>query len=361
MQNLYQNLMNLVANSDEKGFFYKDVKKDDQIYRVFNYHIPRTKAWSQPHALDCRGTMFNITNESSPELIALSMPKFFNWQENIFSQCDLSEIVTIYDKLDGSLMSSFMHKGNIWLKSKTELDKIHSVNSMKLLQQNQAMLVFTELATQDGFTVDFEYTGPDNHFIVTYPDNKLTILMLRNRSTGKLIQGAEICSLAKEKYQIAQWSDQFVVLPIAQGKQAHELINNIPKGNEGYVAVRNNGALIKIKSDWYTSQHLSLGDTSFKRIWECVISGSSDDLKALLIRQNRMTDEILSSIETAEARCNQLMTQWEEVKLHVDVTHHQDKKEFVMTLKEKYPQFVSIAIQYRDKKTIDFNQFLRKI
>lgn len=355
---LYNNLMQLVANSDEKGFFYKDICKDDQIYRVFNYHIPRTKAWDQADALNCRGTMFNIT-DGKAELVALPMPKFFNWKENKFSNVEESDIVKLYPKLDGSLMSSMLHKGELWIKSKTEINKELSEKAMNWLKARPCLFEHVLKFTQQGLTVDFEFVGPSNSHIVQYPDDKLTILMVRNQQDGSFVMGDEL-NLATQILKVAEWDTSWSVAPIAVDADVKDKLHTIPEGEEGYVALTKNRELVKIKSDWYTSQHLTLGDTSNKRLWQCVLAGSSDDAKALLIQKNMMTDEILQRFNALEAKYNQLLLDWDELQKVVKNALQLDKKTFVMQICEQYKDWMPLAILIYEGKPVDVDSYIAK-
>lgn len=356
--NLYANLMALVANSNEKGFFYKDVVKDDQTYRIFNYHIPRTKAWEQADALNCRGTMFNIT-DGNVVLTALPMPKFFNWQENQFSRVEESEIHKLYPKLDGSLMSSFMHKGELWIKSKTEMNKDLSVRAMYWLKERPFLYEQVKTFTQHKLTVDFEFTGPSNSHIVQYDEDKLTILMLRSQTGGDFVMGDEL-NKDMVKFYPNEWDTSWAVNTLAEGDDVSSVIHTIPNGDEGYVALTKDRQLVKVKSDWYTSQHLTLGDTSNNRLWSCVLAGSSDDAKALLIQKNLMTDDILQRLIALEEKYNRLLVEWDGLQKIMPQMMHLDKKSFVMQIKEQYPDWMPLAILMFENKPVDVDTYIAK-
>ena len=80
MSRLYEDLISL-CSSDE-SFYCKDLVFDSIKYRVFNYRLGSYSSFhSNPSALNCRGTMFNISNPQRIQLVSLTPEKFFNYEE----------------------------------------------------------------------------------------------------------------------------------------------------------------------------------------------------------------------------------------------------------------------------------------
>lgn len=87
MKTMYQNLMDLCSTND--AFFFKDFQRNQRWYRIFNYRLASYTDFLLPSALECRGIMFEITNEGAEEsdyseYIALTcrpQEKFFNVNE----------------------------------------------------------------------------------------------------------------------------------------------------------------------------------------------------------------------------------------------------------------------------------------
>ncbi len=92
-QTMYDELMDLVEVSE--SFYYKDFPLDDSIYRVFNYRMCSYTDFLQPSALECRGHMFEVSDDTRTataiRLASLPMEKFFNLNEN--------PMTTLYPKL----------------------------------------------------------------------------------------------------------------------------------------------------------------------------------------------------------------------------------------------------------------------
>ena len=83
-QKLYDDLMALVEESE--AFYYKDFLAEGVIYRIFNYRLASYTEFLRPGALECRGHMFEVTDDSREaraiRLASLPVEKFFNLNEN---------------------------------------------------------------------------------------------------------------------------------------------------------------------------------------------------------------------------------------------------------------------------------------
>lgn len=65
--------------------------------------------------------MFELDENDNPTRIACRPPaKFFNYKENPFTEnIESSEVQYLFKKEDGSLISTFLDKGELFVKSKT--------------------------------------------------------------------------------------------------------------------------------------------------------------------------------------------------------------------------------------------------
>jgi RNA ligase len=189
--NLYKTLIALV-NEDE-SFYCKEMVLEDQLYNIFNYRLASWTQFQKPGALDCRGTMFNVTDVNNPVLVSLPPQKFFNYEEGITDHT-LCTVGTIMDKLDGSLISTYLHKGRLRLKSKVDLFSSQAIAAMTWLdlEENRRFKSELLLAAEEGITVNLEYTSPTNRIVVPYSEDKLTILSVRNHTTGGTLFGSEL-------------------------------------------------------------------------------------------------------------------------------------------------------------------------
>lgn len=135
---IYQDLVTLCG--EDNGFFYKDVQLDSITYRIFNYNLCSYEQFHRhPSALNCRGTMFNITDPENVRLVSLPPEKFFNYEEGDGHRIHASSAFGVQmEKLDGSLISTYLHMIDgtepiLRLKSKASVTSTHAVQATTLL------------------------------------------------------------------------------------------------------------------------------------------------------------------------------------------------------------------------------------
>ena len=138
MDKLFEDLMSLCSQCN--SFYFKDVKLDSIEYRIFNYNLCSYEQFHQyQSALNCRGTMFNITDLENVKLVSLPPEKFFNYEEGNGVQIHpLGTCRLQMEKLDGSLISTYLHTNNeneqvLRLKSKGSLKSEQAEQSMNFL------------------------------------------------------------------------------------------------------------------------------------------------------------------------------------------------------------------------------------
>ncbi|CAF1019148.1 unnamed protein product [Didymodactylos carnosus] len=101
-------------------------------------------------AMNCRGTMFTITQQGGAALVCLPPEKFFDYEEGNRQQEHFDrKFGDKMVKLDGSLISTFLHKGReVRLKSKTSLTSKQVMKATQLLT-GESIPSETEQAVQD--------------------------------------------------------------------------------------------------------------------------------------------------------------------------------------------------------------------
>jgi T4 RnlA family RNA ligase len=210
---LYKDLMAL-CNDTSNAFYFSDRVTDTHVFRVFSYRLASWSDFLLPNAKNCRGTMFDITNEDNITLVSLPPEKFFNAAEgNVdHSQHPIGEILT---KMDGSLISTYSLYANaqhtdsygailranmiFGIKSKTSINSEQSTAALEYLTLPEHNDLFQILRVFDdlGYTVNMEWTSPKNRIVIPYQEDKLTILSARDILTGLSYFGDELKSLIK--------------------------------------------------------------------------------------------------------------------------------------------------------------------
>ncbi len=314
---LYNDLMALCASNE--AFYYIDHEYGGETFRIFNYRLASYSDFLLPGALECRGHMFHINhsdmNPHGPCLVSLPMEKFFNVGENPFTMdLDWSKVVRVDDKLDGSLISTVQFGNDFILKSKGSLSSDQAKAATAWLNRDENSpfkWMLWNLASQ-AYTVNLEWTAPDNQIVLGYDDARLRILNIRDMRDGSYLSKAH--SGIPSQY----WVDMFdEVVDDAWIENARKKV-----GIEGYVLWFENGLKAKLKTDWYCDLHLQKEQvTNPRRLFESVLMERSDDLKALFVNDPLS----VARIESMEAfgkslynRLHKLVDEFYQSNKHLD-------------------------------------------
>lgn len=292
IKSLFDNLMNLCSDDNNTFFFVDTTSSMQSKFRIFSYYIASYSEWLKPDALECRGIMFELDDNNNPIRIAARPPKkFFNLFENPFTENIKDEQVGLaFKKEDGSLISSFIDKGELFLKSKGSLFSQQVLDAQKWLydERRKPLLECLKWYAENGITINMEWVSPDNRVVLTYEEPRLIILNARHNITGEYI---DLEDLVKD-----QTINQYMV-DNHPFETINELIEEVQelKDQEGYVVYDQKGAepVFKIKCPWYVHLHsVKSSVSSDKNLWEAVAEGVSDDIKALFETDNASLDRI---------------------------------------------------------------------
>ena len=276
---LYTELMDLMGN---EAFFFKDQTLDDKTYRVFAYRLASYSDFLLPSALECRGIMFEMENGEPVRLAAMPMEKFFNISENPMTMdLDFNEPKQVMLKLDGSLMSTYIHKGKLRIKSKNSLGSDHATNAMRWLDLPEQAGYKSDLffLTDYGYTVNLEYTSPEPYMriVIGYQEPKLTILNIRNMSNGQYIPKESLDSYFQH-FILENWVS---TVEVENGSEFVESIADMT-AIEGYVIQLKSGQHVKKKTTWYSILHHTKDSINNpRRLYECVLEEAIDDLRVM--------------------------------------------------------------------------------
>lgn len=296
---LYDDLMRLVESSE--AFYFVDQEYDDAVYRIFSYRLASYTEFLKPNALECRGHMFEVTRDTKEpiRLASLPLPKFFNLNENPFTQnVDLNDCKRIAVKMDGSIISTYVHYVSwlkevkyLMLKSKTSLASTQANAARVLLEDQRNTLLKSELkdAAFRGWTVTMEYIAPDNRIVINYDKPDLVVLCVRDNVDGRMISQQE---LINNRFSEIPWRWTKEFDPKNAAKMIAELNPMIglgcpgrPKESplvEGYVLEMNSGLMVKVKSNDYMVLHKTKDSiNSDRRLYEAILEETADDLRGL--------------------------------------------------------------------------------
>lgn len=345
-QELYTNLMTLCADSSNLFYSIDAVTPMQEKVRIFNYHYASYSDWLKVDALACRGIMFTVDSTGAMiALISRPMDKFFNLNENPFTTgLDLSGGVFASTKQDGSLISSYLSKGYLYLKSKASLYSDQAVAAMQLLNTP----AYSDLRTKindfeiNGYTVNLEYCSPTNRIVLSYQEPELVLLNVRNRKTGEYIVYSDLYADAVVRKYLTE---------AAEISKVDEWLTTVKAATdvEGFVCQTDTGLFFKIKSDWYCNIHkVKNSVTNNEALYTTIVAGGGDDLIALFKGDDYATNKILAFEKTylsfLSNAITTLQTIFEQVRSY-------DRKTYAITSmqelnKTKYPWLFGVIMKY---------------
>ncbi|CAF0935130.1 unnamed protein product [Rotaria sordida] len=339
MDTLYDDLMSLCSLDDT--FYYKDIRLYSVKYRIFNYRLCSYATFqSRTAALNCRGTMFNMTNPKNVQLVSLPLEKFFNYEEG-FGQKQYHERGRLGDKMekmDGTLISTFLHgtaSKELRLKSKQSLTSKQVVEAMQLLVDD--FKTELEKLVRLNYTVDMEYTSPSNHVFVSYPQAQLTVLSIRSHTDGHTLFGTQLKKFLLENH-FPTILDHLVpfesIPPDVTHKQLLQDIYQQPHG-EGYVIEiiqpDRPSYLVKIKTQKYLMVHRDGENANSPRsLFEAIINENADDLKALFKDDTETLKRIDEMEQNIRPKYNRMI---ESIEQFYRTNKHLSKRDFGRSIK----------------------------
>lgn len=353
-EKLYEQLVELCAST--KAFNYKDVPSGHEgtIYRIFSYYLTSYTDYLKPGALECRGTMFYVDTSGKYLGIASRTPqKFFNLGENPFTlDLDLTDPILVMKKEDGSLMSTYLDVfGELKLKSKASTSSTQCLDAMKFLEQNLELKRDLAYLAEKGFTVNLEWTAPQNRIVVCYEKPQLTGLSVIENSTG------EVHFLDLVEYMDCAYLANVWVAEFEYDGDLSDVVKNMG-GEEGVVCVTASGVTCKIKSEWYSALHRNLSALeNAKGIVEIVLMEKSDDLKSMF-RDNLALVRRINAYETVVGEAfNSTISR---VHAFHDSHKHLGRKEYAMSAKDYWRSGKEFSVQMSALCGRDFTSQLKE-
>ena len=317
-EKLWNDLMTLVRTNE--AFYYVDQKIGYKTYRIFSYRLASYTDFLQPNALECRGHMFEVSCEGDDaqplRMASWVLPKFFNKDENPFTMdLNYNNPKQVMLKMDGSLISTFMHNNKVRLKSKTSLSSDQAVAAQKFLDSNEMyrLRFDIDVLVRSNFTVIMEWTTPDNRIVIGYEKPNLTVLAVRHNGTGGFAYKE---GFSKSTALQEHWVETFDIADM------NEFVASIPtmQGIEGYVLQLANSQFVKIKTLAYLSLHHAKDSiNSPRRLYETVLDEASDDLRSLFAEDPLAIKQIGEMEQRVEKIYNHLV--------NVVETYYKDNKD----------------------------------
>lgn len=361
---LYAALMTLTESGDT--FYYQDFNLDGLTYRIFNYRLSSYTEFMQPYALEARGHMFEVDDQGRfIRIAAWPQEKFFNFNENPSTMgLDLSQIKSIEVKADGSLMSTYMHNGELRLKSRGSLFSEQALDAMAWLSyRDDEIRRFREAlhtATAAGWTVNLEWVSPKNRIVLGYMEPNLIVLNARSTYDGMYLTFDE-----PERFdEVLPLSEINYNAPVElEGITPQEFVLGIPKMDqdiEGFVVRLNSGQCFKVKTEKYMSLHHAKDSINNpRRLFEAVVDEGVDDLRSMFAGDVLAIKQIDEMQEKVTRLYNGMVKTVEE--FHA-ANKHLDRKDYAIKGREKEnldQLYFGLAISKYLERPVDYKGFIK--
>ncbi len=303
-----------ISNISDLEPFIKDnplfnIKPQDNGTTVVCYSLQTADTFAGPNQefkRECRGITFNT---QTGLILSRTLHKFHNVgesEETSIENIPWSDIYRIMDKRDGSMVTPVLRIGeNIPIenvqsfnfKTKKTFTSAEAIAACETLNKYAGGHAWILSMLKNGFTPTFEFTSPKFPIVITYAEDELTLLQLRNNVTGEYFEIDNLdCPFPIVKNLLVSPENE---LPDQVKANPSELIklSQTVEGIEGWIVQAKNGHMWKIKTQWYINLHRSVTFTRWRDIARCVVDDSADDLKGAFTMTGRDIDPIIK-VET---------------------------------------------------------------
>lgn len=374
---LYNDLKHLVETNE--AFFSKIQEMEGVHYLVFNYRLATYTDFLIPNARESRGIMFELDSNGNPIRLACFMPqKFFNLGEGATVKLDLSDdnIDGIMDKMDGSIISTFLHKGVVTLKSKTSLHSEHVQVATNWLNNHPTFKAVLQFVTGAGYSVHMELTSPVLRIVLGYEEVKLTILSIRQNDTGQLINRRSVSTYFGEQSDLTtelltHWVTDLDITLLPEYMASQPSLRNDPtnvcafldavkhmNGIEGFVIRTKCGDHVKLKTDWYCALHHTKDSVSApRRLFECIVNEGADDLKGMFAEDIATIQRIVDMETKVTTQYNHIIAT---VELFYQTNRELSRKDYAITANKVDDGLMGLKMNMFLGKENDYKVFALK-
>ena len=216
---------------------------------------PIDRAWDEFTTM-CRGLILDMVGK---KIVATPFPKFFNYLENgtvppkdVGFQC--------LEKLDGSLIITFMWNGKLRCATKGSFQSDQAVWALDWINTQPALKSFLERLP--GFTMLFEAIYVANQIVVKYDYEGLVLL------GGYRADGSELDRTRLEFFAADTGVRLAGVHHFDSVEALREASESFGSDMEGYVVRFDNGLRLKIKGAEYCRVHRLVSRLTPLSVWE---------------------------------------------------------------------------------------------
>lgn len=344
-----------IESIDDLIPFVKDkkeihVRETDDGYTTVIYRFMDSNTFDSYEALEARGIMFDDLGQ----VISRPLHKFHNLNAthsgiNSYTRdyilANKDKVAVIYEKLDGSMISTANYNGKVRLRSKSAFNTDVCKLAQKIYDNDETIRDFCENAIRANCTATFELTTPEARIVIGYPESKLRLLHVRHNVTGEYSSIVKFVNI-----------ERCPTVPLDQLEHilSDEHLESLTD-KEGYVIQFKDGDMVKIKCPWYLALHKSVTFVRERDIAELVLDERLDDTYEAF-KQLGINEENIMKIETTIK--NELINIENAVRTIHEETKELDRKTVALEWRT-WPYF-SLLMQMRDGKEMRTVEFYRK-
>lgn len=308
----------------------------------------------EPIVAECRGII--LDSADNWRIVSRPFDKFWNYGEGHAKPIDWAS-ARVLEKLDGSLMVLYHYDGEWQVSSSGMPDAGGEVNGCDISFRDLFWKVWDEMGyfrpAEAGFmphmTYMFELMTPYNRVVVRHKENRIALIGVRNRLTGK---ESKVGWESPDPFLLGRRLPHEVrVFPLQTTEDVLKTFDAMdPLGQEGYVVVDKDFHRIKVKHPGYVAIHHMRDGFGPRRMLEVVRSGESSEL---LVHFPEWTDVYNEVQGKYEALVTRLEAAYEEHKAEVA------QKDFALKVKDL--PFSGALFQLRAKKINTVREHLKVI
>ncbi len=236
-------------------------------------------------ARNLRGITFR---GDTKELIALPLHKFWNLNENEYTQLDViknKKILRVTEKYDGSLVYFFMLGNRLYCKTKFNSAADQAYWAMNIVESDSTLKNSIIKLIKNNCTPIFELISPRNQVVIPYTDEKLKYICARS-----MVDGTYNFDYIKGCDPVGEFCLDDVNSIISTVKNYY--------GHEGLVVVFDDHDMIKIKNEEYLKLHkIKSNILNESTIANLVLNNKLDDIKDYLLSSDSNMIEYVCSLE----------------------------------------------------------------
>jgi RNA ligase len=252
-------------------------------YQIFNYteKAAYENVWNDV-TLKCRGLIVNFVTD---EVVARPFEKFFNYGQRGAPEWSMDTLVSVADKVDGSLGILYSTPGveNGWsIATRGSFTSEQAIQATRMLHERYPNYVPTDNTTQL-----FEIIYPENRIVLDYGgDSELVLLGAVDNETGRWYAPHEWPNSgwwgpSAKSFGVVSLADALRMPPRenAEGLVLHRVqIETDAALNVRACGGVDSSARLKIKQDDYVALHRILTGTSARTVWQYMAVNACKDL-----------------------------------------------------------------------------------